>query len=462
MSQWDSTSSNLLEFHGTDFTANLWIIAKVGIIYLLLLASPFLNDAKANDLPSSLVFFQITDEKGKTLSPTSTDILLRTGPLLAYTETKLHFDLSLIPTKLIHVNVTLPNQIWLESIQARTIDSELPIHIEQISSAKTTEMAFQAFVNDTPTDEPLTITIGFAQPLKIRHGQSAILAGIENSSASPSNVQLTAELDPGLPIETVSSSTHQLRVIPDSRGAMFVSPTAKTADNKPVDLKWTIDTGAAPRVTMAHQLAYDLDHILLAIHPPSEHTTNPQKTPILSNIAVHWPEGIEVEAFPERFSDLTMETPVYLLARLSRSLGVKDRIEITGHMNGRFWRSFISSPSVMPGIAKYWALSKLTHLQSARSETVLPVLAPDSEALELALQYGLSRTHFEPIKLPTPSFMSMKVANLEKSSIAPSPNWAMVTQTRATLSTPMSITAIGVILALIGLLILWIRHGSFK
>lgn len=109
--------------------------------------------------------------------------------------------------------------------------------------------------------------------------------------------------------------------------------------------------------------------------------------PVLTDIEIAWPEGVQPQYAPESIGDLYAGEPIVVTARVSSPL--KGALSINGRTAGA-WTRQISLDDAQPraGIASLWARNRIGDLMDSRANGV----AEDSirqSVLPLALQYQL-------------------------------------------------------------------------
>jgi len=111
------------------------------------------------------------------------------------------------------------------------------------------------------------------------------------------------------------------------------------------------------------------------------------ESPLLTDIAVHWPPGAEPQVWPERVPDLYLGEPVVLAAR---GLAPGTRVTIEGRYAGKPWHQTLdlSGGKANPGVHAIWARRKIAALMDRKTQG-----APEQEVraavLETALEHRL-------------------------------------------------------------------------
>lgn len=172
------------------------------------------------------------------------------------------------------------------------------------------------------------------------------------------------------------------------------------------------------------------------------------ETPVLSNISIDWPAGVNVDAWPKRLPDLYQGEPLLVSFKVDGKLPPHTEIRVNGQQAEQSWSRQIrvappSRKQAASGLAVRWARSKITALLDDRTrgrhedEVRADVLA-------LALQHQLLS--------PYTSFVAVEeqVSRPQHESLAaaPVPNLLPQGQTLRTVSYPQTATAAGLQLLL--------------
>jgi Ca-activated chloride channel family protein len=111
------------------------------------------------------------------------------------------------------------------------------------------------------------------------------------------------------------------------------------------------------------------------------------ESPVLKNVRVEWPGGLDVESWPKRLPDLYLGEPVVVTATLSPSDG---DIVVSGMLGETPWRAAVSVAAAADGkgMGVLWARDKIDALMDSLREN-----APEPEVrtavVELALDHHL-------------------------------------------------------------------------
>ncbi len=89
--------------------------------------------------------------------------------------------------------------------------------------------------------------------------------------------------------------------------------------------------------------------------------------PVLIDLEVAWPEGLEAEMWPAILPDLYAGEPVVFTAKVPEARG---RVTISGRIAGRRWQAafVLAGGKVGPGIANLWARDKIEGLMNSLHE----------------------------------------------------------------------------------------------
>lgn len=111
------------------------------------------------------------------------------------------------------------------------------------------------------------------------------------------------------------------------------------------------------------------------------------EAPVLKDVQAHWPEGVQVEAWPARLPDLYAGEPLVLVARLDKLDG---ELRVHGQRDGSAWEARVplEEHAAATGLGSVWAREKISalvdSLREGASETVVR-----SRVIELAQAHGL-------------------------------------------------------------------------
>lgn len=120
---------------------------------------------------------------------------------------------------------------------------------------------------------------------------------------------------------------------------------------------------------------------------------NKLESPVLSDLEVQWPAGVDVEVWPERLPDLYLGEPLLLSARITGGLPQPTEMVIRGQQADRPWSRTLtlqgSSADVPPaGVSVRWARSKIEALLDGQTRG-RPADEVRAEVLPLALTHQL-------------------------------------------------------------------------
>jgi Ca-activated chloride channel family protein len=112
--------------------------------------------------------------------------------------------------------------------------------------------------------------------------------------------------------------------------------------------------------------------------------------PVMTDVAVQWPAGGDVETYPAPIPDLYAGEPVVFVGRANGALPQDAAIRIRGRSAGQAWTRELSLAGRVdrPGVAPVWARRKLAALEDSRLEGTPPTQVRE-DSLKLALAYQL-------------------------------------------------------------------------
>jgi Ca-activated chloride channel family protein len=88
------------------------------------------------------------------------------------------------------------------------------------------------------------------------------------------------------------------------------------------------------------------------------------EAPVLKGLEVHWPQGVQVEAWPARLPDLYAGEPLVVAVALDRLQG---EVRLAGERDGRHWETYIPLARNAPaqGMGGLWAREKIAALMAS-------------------------------------------------------------------------------------------------
>ena len=108
--------------------------------------------------------------------------------------------------------------------------------------------------------------------------------------------------------------------------------------------------------------------------------------PVLTDLQIQWPAGVEVESWPDKLPDLYVGQPLVVAMKLNR---LPETVTVQGH-SPQPWQQQMTVPDGQhhPGVATLWARSKIDSLMNRiiageREENVRP------QVLQVALEHRL-------------------------------------------------------------------------
>ncbi|PCJ72008.1 MAG: marine proteobacterial sortase target protein [Rhodobiaceae bacterium] len=92
------------------------------------------------------------------------------------------------------------------------------------------------------------------------------------------------------------------------------------------------------------------------------------ENPAMTDLALVWPDGVEVEAWPTPLPDLYRGEPIVLSAKIAE--GAEGRLRLTGKSGGHVWAIDMQISADAPnrvGVSQLWARRKIASLEAART-----------------------------------------------------------------------------------------------
>lgn len=92
------------------------------------------------------------------------------------------------------------------------------------------------------------------------------------------------------------------------------------------------------------------------------------ENPAMTDLALIWPDGVKVEAWPTPLPDLYRGEPIVLSAKVEE--GTEGRLRLTGKSNGTVWAVDLNISADAPdraGVSQLWARRKIASLEAART-----------------------------------------------------------------------------------------------
>ncbi len=203
------------------------------------------------------------------------------------------------------------------------------------------------------------------------------------------------------------------------------------------------------------------------------------ESPVMRDIQVQWPEGIEVEFYPDQIPDVYQGEPLLLYAKFNQTLPAGDHtMTFSGRLADKPWQqnlvlhkaSDTEQAAVDKGIGKRWARAKIDVLLDEKIQG-RDEAAVRADVLPLALHHQLLSpyTSFiaveEVVRRPASETLAKSpVANQLPKGLDPQAFGPAVVQTVAMPRTATSLTAslyIGLILLLIAAFNVWLKKVEF-
>jgi len=111
------------------------------------------------------------------------------------------------------------------------------------------------------------------------------------------------------------------------------------------------------------------------------------ENPAMTDLALVWPDGVQVEAWPTPLPDLYRGEPIVLSAKVDE--GTEGRLRLTGRSGGDVWAVDMNISTDAPnrsGVSQLWARRKIASLEAART------MGGDWEAFDKEIT-GVALTH---------------------------------------------------------------------
>jgi Ca-activated chloride channel family protein len=146
------------------------------------------------------------------------------------------------------------------------------------------------------------------------------------------------------------------------------------------------------------------------------------KTPVLTNIELHWPNDARVEYAPEKFTDLYAGEPIVVTARVAKEAhGV---LTISGTARSAWTRQIsLDSTQTRNGVATLWARNRIEAIMDQRAAGVADTELR-KQVLPLALQYGLVSNYTSliaidrtPVRPPEDALASTRIPNTKPNGL---------------------------------------------
>jgi len=137
---------------------------------------------------------------------------------------------------------------------------------------------------------------------------------------------------------------------------------------------FTVGIGSAPngwfmsKAAEAGRGTYTFISALHEVNEKMQRLFRKLEQPQLTNIAIQWPQGAVVEAYPQTVPDLYSGEPVIIKARLERMPRAGDAVVVTGDAATGAWRAVLPlrAQRDSAGIAVLWARARIADLEDRR------------------------------------------------------------------------------------------------
>ncbi|MEM6648935.1 MAG: VWA domain-containing protein, partial [Pseudomonadota bacterium] len=112
------------------------------------------------------------------------------------------------------------------------------------------------------------------------------------------------------------------------------------------------------------------------------------ENPLVTDLKLTWPEGVNVEAWPNPLPDIYDGEPLVVAARADDAAG---EVQVTGISSLQPWQVALplAQASTRSGISKHWARQKMASLELARHRMPQDTLVFEKNILQTALTHGL-------------------------------------------------------------------------
>jgi Ca-activated chloride channel family protein len=150
---------------------------------------------------------------------------------------------------------------------------------------------------------------------------------------------------------------------------------------------FTVGIGSAPNgwfMSKAAEAGRGTYTFISALHEVNEKMARlfrKLEQPQLTNIAIQWPQGVVVDAYPQTAPDLYSGEPVIIKARLKRLPRAGDDVVVSGDAATGAWRAVLPlrAESDSAGIAALWARARIADLENRRRR------GEDAEEIRVAI-----------------------------------------------------------------------------
>jgi len=170
-----------------------------------------------------------------------------------------------------------------------------------------------------------------------------------------------------------------------------------------------VGRGTFTIISSLHEVGEKMDRLFRKLEQPQ-----------VTNIAVQWPSGVIVDAYPPIVPDLYLGEPITVRAKISGVFRPGDAVRIVGDSVSGAWASdlALNISEDSPGVAALWARARIANLldlerRGASSEETRAAI------IDTALKHHLVSKHTSlvaidktPLRESTDSLKSEQVANL--------------------------------------------------
>jgi len=157
---------------------------------------------------------------------------------------------------------------------------------------------------------------------------------------------------------------------------------------------FTVGIGSAPNswfMRKAAEAGRGTFTLISALHEVNEKMSRlfrKLEQPQITDIAVQWPDGTTIEAYPQTIPDLYSGAPIIIKARLEHAPKQGDLLKISGDSAHASWGAelVINSGEVSPGVAAVWARARIEHLMDQQRRGAQDIR---QAVIDTALSYNL-------------------------------------------------------------------------
>jgi Ca-activated chloride channel family protein len=170
-----------------------------------------------------------------------------------------------------------------------------------------------------------------------------------------------------------------------------------------------VGRGTFTIISSLHEVGEKMDRLFRKLEQPQ-----------VTNIAVRWPSGVIVDAYPPIVPDLYLGEPITVRAKVSGAFRPGDAVRIVGDSVSGAWASDVALniSEDSPGVAALWARARIANLldlerRGASSEETRAAIIDTALKHHLVSKYtSLVAIDKTPVRESTDPLKSEQVANL--------------------------------------------------